>query len=177
MPTAPNRRTQLATVLLLSVGLLAACVAPAKTGQNASEVLAGRGAPTVKAKLPQGERWIYSNTFAQFNTTVDFDSAGRVARVYNGLTDARFATIENGTWTRDDVLREFGAPAEKGRVGWSVHTFEVWSYRYKQNGQADMLMNVHFGSDGKVAKFYPTIDPYFDPGDRDKTSLLRLPTH
>jgi hypothetical protein len=156
--------------------LLNACAAPMQAGQDASQVLAARGAPSTKAKTAAGERWIYASTFAQFNTTVEFDAAGKVIRAYNGLTDTNFATIETGKWTRDEVMAAFGPPAEKGRVGWGAHTFDVWSYRYKQNGQADMLMNVHFGSDGKVAKFYPTIDPYFDPGGNEKTSLLRLQT-
>ncbi|MFM2398481.1 MAG: hypothetical protein RL341_638 [Pseudomonadota bacterium] len=162
-----------APVWLAMALLLGACAAPMQAGQDASQVQAARGAPSIKAKTAAGERWIYANTFAQFNTTVEFDAAGKVIRSYNGLTDANFATIETGKWTRDEIMAAFGPPAEKGRVGWGAHTFDVWSYRYKQNGQADMLMNVHFDSSGKVAKFYPTIDPYFDPGDRDKTSLLR----
>jgi hypothetical protein len=155
--------------------VLAACVAPVQTGQSADRVLAGRGAPDVKTTLAGGgERWIYANTFAQFNTTIEFDTQGKVVRSYNGLTDENFAQIQNGTWTRDEVMAAFGPPAERGRVGWGAYTYDVWSYRYKQNGQADMLMNVHFGGDGKVAKYYPTIDPYFDPGDRDKSAFLRL---
>jgi hypothetical protein len=155
--------------------ILTACAAPVQTGQSAHSVLASRGAPDNKAALAGGgERWIYANTFAQFNTTIEFDAQGNVARSYNGLTDENFAKIQNGQWTRDEVLAAFGPPAEKSRVGWGAYTFDVWSYRYKQNGQADMLMNVHFGSDGKVAKFYPTIDPYFDPGDKARSGALSL---
>jgi hypothetical protein len=159
------------------IAVLTACAAPVQVGQSTDVVRAARGTPSTQAKLPSpagGERWIYANSFAQFNTTIEFDAQGKVARTYNGLTDENFAKIQNGQWTRDEVLAAFGPPAEKGRVGWGAYTFDVWSYRYKQNGQADMLMNVHFGGDGKVAKFYPTIDPYFDPGDKARGGALSL---
>jgi hypothetical protein len=160
-------------VLGLTVFVVACASAP-QAGQDQAAVSASRGQPSLKASTANGERWIYANSFAQFNTTVEFDAAGKVIRSYNGLTDENFAKIENTKWKRDDVLNTFGPPAEKSRVGWGVHSYDVWSYRYKQNGQADMLMNVHFNADGTVAKYYPTIDPYFDPGDKARGGTLSV---
>lgn len=144
--------------------ILLGCATPVQSGQSIAAVESARGKPSATYALPDGgQRLAYAATFGQQTLMVDVNSQGKVVRSYNALTDQNFGKIQIGTFDRQDVAREFGPPAGIGLVGWGDHTFEVWSYRYKQADTANSLMHVHFGADGKVAKYYPGIDPRFDP--------------
>ena len=155
------------SAIFLALGIGGCTVAPL-AGQDSASVQRELGPPSTRSRLPGGDRWIYTRAFAQENLTVEFDTAGKVIRSYNGLSDQNFMQIQPGSWRRDDVLTAFGQPNERGGVGWGEHRFEVWSYRYKQSGIAPMLLGVHFDAKGVVAKFYAYPDPAFERNDKSR---------
>lgn len=116
--------------------LLAACALLANPGGVApgtpvAEVLQQLGAPSARypAAAGAGERLQYSYQPAgQWVYNLDLDAQGRVARVEQALDEARFDRIQPDRWTRADVLREYGPPAQV--VG--VRNFEgdIWVWRY-----------------------------------------------
>jgi hypothetical protein len=154
---------------LSASALLAGCAGPVTPGMPMAQAVAERGAPAVRVNLPGGgERAIYSNTFGQFNRVIESDSAGKVVRSYNSLTDDAFAQIRIGQWTQQDVKRAFGRPAETTIVGFAEKRALVWSYRYRQDGVWNSLMHIHFGEGGRVTEFYPGPDQLFEPKESNK---------
>ena len=95
---------------------------------------------------------------------VDLGADGKVARVTQALTDARFDAMKEGEWTRERVLTDFGPPAEVAPL--PLRKVEVWSYRYRQSGVYDSMMHVYFDQQGIVRQFHPGMDLTMDPGDR-----------
>ena len=61
---------------------------------------------------------------------------------------------------KDDILRNFGRPAETSAVGY--HDYEVWSYRYKEAGVWNSMMHVHFDQQGVVRQMLNGPDPMYD---------------
>jgi hypothetical protein len=76
------------------------------------------------------------------------------------LTSENFAKVKVDHWTKDDILRNFGRPAEISRV--YFHDYEVWSYRYKEAGVWNSLMSVHFDHQGVVRQMLNGPDPMYD---------------
>jgi hypothetical protein len=76
------------------------------------------------------------------------------------LTDENFARIEANHWNKDDVLRHFGHPAQVVRS--RLDDGEIWSYRYKEKGVWDSLMNVDFNGRGVVLRTFNSADPILD---------------
>lgn len=134
-------------------------------GTPAAQVRAQLGQPTARyaARDGSGERWQYSYQPAGRQVyNVDFDAAGSVVRVEQALSEALFAQrIKIGTWTRQDVLREYGAPA------WTMGTYnfkgDIWVWRY-ENGPFLRLLYIDLAPDGVVAG-YTLGDEYLDPPD------------
>ncbi len=115
--------------------LLAGCALFADPGRiqpgaPVAEVLAQLGRPSARYPQDAGERLQYSYQPAgQRVFDIDVDAQGRVTRVEQVLDEPLFAQrIQPDRWTRADVLREYGAPAEIRRV----HNFdgEIWLWRY-----------------------------------------------
>jgi hypothetical protein len=154
--------------LFVCLTALGGCASALEPGQSADQVFAARGAPQFRIAVDGAERWIYQRAFAQENLTLEFDSRARLLRHYNGLSDENFARAQVGIWGHKEVTAAFGPPTERSFVGWAEHQFEVWSYRYRQGSGAPMFMGMHFGKDGKLAKFYAYPDPAFDPGERTR---------
>lgn len=131
------RRVLKALPAALGALLLGACAAllnPDRVapGTPAAQVLQRLGPPTARypATAQAGERWQYSQQPAGrqvFN--LDLDAQGRVVRVEQALGEARFGQrIQPDRWTREDVLREYGRPAQVT----AVHRFDgdIWVWRY-----------------------------------------------
>lgn len=154
--------------VLLSTALLYGCasmtsVAP---GTPLAQVESEFGRHNYSCPLPDGgKRVIWSRQpFGQFAWGANVDAQGRVGEVTQILTDQNFAKLGQGTWTDQQVLCEFGPPAEIDAVGLPSVRQVVWSYRYLQNGVWNSLMYVYMGPDGKqVTRFHPGPDPRFDP--------------
>lgn len=150
---------------LLTAGLLAALLAGCATnpdrlplGMGADQVLQASGRPTSRMALPGGgERLVYSRQPAgQQVYQVDLDAQGRVVRREQVLDEAFFAKVALDRWTREDILQNFGPPAEQSRV--YAFKGDVWTYRYVQNG-IDRLWHVHIDPQGVVRQAYSTDEP------------------
>ena len=100
-------------------------------GMAASDVLHGLGEPTTRYPAPGGgQRLQYSSEpSGQTVYNIDVDAQGRVLRSEQALREVLFAQrIQPNTWTRADVLHEYGQPAYT--IG--VHNFkgDIWVWRY-----------------------------------------------
>jgi hypothetical protein len=95
----------------------------------------------------------------------DFDANGRLVRVEQMMSDESFARIASGKATRDEVLRDFGPPAE-------VYQFKLmnesaWMYRYFTHGGFKAAMFVYFDPAGIVKRTETGLDPWaIRNGDR-----------
>jgi hypothetical protein len=157
--------------LLVALGvaaLLAACAHPFNALQIApgtprDQVIARAGQPTAVVPIAGGERLQYSmQPFGQYAVMVDLDTAGRVTRARQVLTEREFHRIAEGTWTRDDLLREFGPPARiDGVTSWRG---PVWSYRW--NDGSDMFWFVYLDPQGVVRRSHPGME-FVNAPDRD----------
>ena len=166
-PLAWLRRMGLAVGLAIAGAWLAACAMPEKIapGTPAAEVLQSLGAPTGRYPLPAGgERLQYSRQpSGQQVFNVDLDSQGKVTRVEQVLNEALFAQrIQPDQWTRDDVLREYGAPART----MGVHNFEgvIWVWRYA-DGPVWRLLYIDVDRGGVVRHYSVGDEPLPDPPD------------
>jgi hypothetical protein len=144
--------------------VLAACASfPSniKPGQSRDELIAIYGPPAGLQRTPQGEVLIFSTApFGQTAYAARLGLDGRVQAVEQVLTSENFARITLGEWTRDRVRSEFGAPAEVGIFS----SKEVWwSYRFKENGVWNTLMNVMFDESGIARQTINTPDPLYTP--------------
>jgi hypothetical protein len=113
--------------------LLLGCVQPRNitAGMAEGAVLSGLGEPT--ARYPAqggGQRLQYSSEpFGQTVYNIDVDAEGRVQRSEQALRESLFAQrIQPNTWTRADVLREYGKPAYTIGVNNFRGDILVWRY-------------------------------------------------
>lgn len=119
-----------------TVMILAACATDPQrvvVGTPEVEVLHNVGAPTSSYRLPDGgQRLQYSSQPAGWTVTnIDVNTNGQVARVDQALNEGVFGErIQTNVWTRADVLREYGAPAQIIRVHSFVGDIWVWRYIY-----------------------------------------------
>lgn len=167
--TATLARRARALVAPLVALLLASCalLGPGQVtpGTSAAEVHELLGEPTARyaANGTDGERWQYSyEPSGRQVYDIDFDADGRVVRVEQVMNETLFAErIKPGTWTRHDVLREYGPPA------WvmGTHSFDgdIWVWRY-EIGPFFRLLYIDIAPDG-VVQDYSVGDEYLDPPD------------
>jgi len=147
---------------LLTIVVLAACTTPQslQPGTPEVDVRAALGRPTASVALPGGgSRLQYSGQpFNQSVWNADFDGSGRLLRVDQMMSDESFARIASGKATRDEVLRDFGPPAE-------VYQFKLmnesaWMYRYFTHGGFKAAMFVYFDPAGIVKRTETGLDPW-----------------
>jgi len=167
MEHIPPRRALLAPALL-ALAALSACasITSVQPGTPFAQVQSQFGRPDYSCPLPDGgQRVIWTGQpFGQYAWGTQVDAGGKVGQVVPLLTDQHFRMLGEGTWTPEQVLCEFGPPAEEGGVGLPSSIQIVWSYRYKQDGVWNSLMHVYFGQDGKkVTRHHPGPDPMYDP--------------
>lgn len=147
--------------------LLAGCVGgpPVAVGDTEATLRAKVGAPSAVHKLAGGtlryEYW--PGPFAQYAWMAQLDPAGRVAAFEQVRSAEAFARIRSGLSTKADVLAMLGRPSEVSRV--RLHNYEVWSYRYKENGVWDSMMHVHFDEAGLVRLMQSGPDPMYEKRD------------
>lgn len=165
MHTTPFR-TAAAVALALSLSACSTFHRTPTPGTSLADVTARLGKPDAIYPDPKGGQVLEyrGQPMGQFQHMARFNADGRLVSYDQVLTDANFAKIEPGRWMQADVLRNFGRPAETSRA--RASGFEVWSYRYKQDGIWNSFMNVYFNGRGEVHHTDVTPDPVLD--DRSK---------
>src|SRR3569623_944681 len=88
------------------------------------------------------------------------------------LTTQKFATLQIGKSTKQDVLHTVGAPSDTSYL--SLSDLEVWSYPYRESNVWNSIMHVHFDRNGIVQKLLNTPDPRFEPDWRMPNGIVRL---
>jgi len=159
---------RLAALLALGIGLgtgLAGCGSLARKlppGTPVAEVTARLGQPAATYPEPGGGQVLEyrGQPMGQFQHMARIGADGRLVSYDQVLTSENFARVGVNRWTRDDILRHFGRPAEAGRA--RLDDREVWSYRYKEDGIWNSLMNVYFNARGVVIRLQNTADPVLD---------------
>jgi len=163
-------RTALLTAALAL--LLAACAHPWNVmdippGTPRGEVIARAGQPVRVVPLPGGgERLQYTlQPLGRYAFMVDLDATGRVLRSRQVLTLAEFSRIEPGRWTRADVEREFGPPAQiDGVASWDG---PIMMYRWKEvGGGSNMFYYVYLDRNGVVQRAHQAMEFVNTPFDR-----------
>ena len=101
-------------------------------GQSEADVARSMGAPTGRYALPGGAtRLEYARgPYGRHTYMIDFDAAGRVARVDQVLNEANFLRVNPGM-TRSDLLLLLGRPGEV--FGVRLENAQVWNWRYPTN--------------------------------------------
>lgn len=124
------------------------------------------GSPTIICALPNGGfRAVWSQQpFGQYAWATDVSASGGVGEIVQVLNDDLFRELINdGTWTAKMVECTFGPPAEIQGVGLPSVRKIMWSYRYRQYGVWNMLMNVFFDpATDLVLGHSPSFDPLYE---------------
>ena len=159
----------LRAAVLVATVVLAACTTPQslRPGTQEPEVRAALGRPTASVALPGGgSRLQYSGQpFNQSVWNADFDPSGKLVRVDQMMSDESFARIASGKATRDEVLRDFGPPAETFQF--KLKNESAWMYRYFTHGGFKAAMFVYFDPTGIVKRTETGLDPWsIRDGDR-----------
>jgi hypothetical protein len=120
------------------------------------------GTPSAVYPEPDGGQILEyrGQPMGQFQHMAHIGPDGRLLSYEQVLTSENFARVKVDQWTKDDILRNFGRPAEISRV--AFHNYEVWSYRYKEAGVWNSMMNVHFDQQGVVRQMLNGPDPMYD---------------
>jgi hypothetical protein len=157
------------TIIALAFGLaLSGCASFRSTpvGATLDQVTARYGKPDAVYPDPDGGQMLEyrGQPMGQFQHMAKMSADGHLVSYEQVLTTQNFARIQVAQWNKDDVLRKFGRPAEISRD--RKTGFEVWSYRYKQDGIWPAFMNVYLNGRGEVARTDNSPDPVLD--DRSK---------
>jgi hypothetical protein len=146
--------------------LLSACAPlfrqPPPVGAPVGDVVAALGQPAASYPDPGGGQVLEyrGQPMGQFQHMARIGPDGRLLSFEQVLTSENFARVKIGQWTKDDILRNYGRPAEISRV--AFHNYEVWSYRYKEAGVWNSMMSVHFDQNGVVQQMLNGPDPMYD---------------
>jgi hypothetical protein len=160
------KKTMRAAALLLAAVSLSACAPlfrqPPPAGAPLAAVTAALGQPAASYPEPDGGQVLEyrGQPMGQFQHMARIGPDGRLVSYEQVLTSENFAKVKVDHWTKDDILRNFGRPAEISRV--YFHDYEVWSYRYKEAGVWNSLMSVHFDHQGVVRQMLNGPDPMYD---------------
>jgi hypothetical protein len=130
-------------------------------GDPVVAVTAKMGQPTAVYPVGDGQVLEYATgPMGQTTWMARIGPDGRLVSFEQVLTGEKFATLQIGRATKADVLRTIGRPAEHSRV--MLHDYEVWSYRYKENGVWNSMMHVHFDQAGIVRLMQNGPDPMYE---------------
>ena len=158
---------------LLTIALalaLAACATPLslKPGTSTEEARSTLGRPTAEVRLPDGgTRLQYSGQpFNQSVVNADFDAQGRLRVVEQMMTDESFARVRSGKDRKEDVLRDFGPPADT--FHYRLSNESAFMYRYHTHGGFKAAMFIYFDPSGVVKRTETGMDPW-SIGGSDRT--------
>jgi hypothetical protein len=147
--------------------LISGCTSMADTpvGTPLSSVIAQYGTPTSTCTwYGDQQRAVWSKQpFGQYAWAANISPEGKVSAVAQILDDKVFdELLSEGSWTPEMVNCAFGPPAEIREVGLPSVRKTVWSYRYKQYGVWNMLMDVFFDPKTElVVGHSPAPDPMY----------------
>ena len=162
-PMTKTLKTAATLALILSLSACAPMIrrTPA-VGAPLAEVTARLGKPDAIYPDPAGGQVLEyrGQPMGQFQYMARIGADGKLVSYEQVLTSENFARIEVGRWNRDDVLRNFGRPAEVVRS--RLEEGEIWSYRYKEQGVWNSVMNVDFNARGTVLRVFNSPDPLLD---------------
>jgi len=162
-PMTKTLKTAATLALILSLAACAPMIrrTPA-VGAPLAEVTARLGKPDAVYPDPAGGQVLEyrGQPMGQFQYMARIGADGRLVSYEQVLTSENFARIEVGRWNRDDVLRNFGRPAEVVRS--RLEEGEIWSYRYKEQGVWNSVMNVDLNARGTVLRVFNSPDPLLD---------------
>lgn len=144
---------------------LAGCAGMLRTqpslGDTVDVVVAKFGQPSARFPDAGGQTFEYATgPMGQYTWMAHFGADGRLQRFEQVLSAEGFGRIKVDTATKADVLRLIGRPAERSRV--ALKNYEVWSYRYKENGVWNSMMHVHFDEAGVVRMMMNGPDPMYE---------------
>jgi hypothetical protein len=166
------RATRRARVAGMGALALAGCVPPWQqfhAGDDGQAVVARFGPPKEVYDLPNGGKRLMWPTQPMGETTIaaDLDGNGKVLNVRQVLQPNEFYKAQIGTWTRTDVLVNFGRPEETAYF--PLMKRDAWTYRYLEDGVWYMLYSFYFDDQGILRLTQKTPDPLHDP---DRRSLF-----
>lgn len=149
---------------------LAGCAQPWQgftAGQDQSAVIARLGPPREIYDLPNGGKRLMWPTqpMGEVTTAADIDASGKVLSVRQVLQDNEFYKAQIGTWTKQDVLVNFGRPVETSYF--PLMKREVWTYRYLEANVWYQMYNFYFDPQGILRLTQKTPDPMHEP-ERDR---------
>ncbi len=164
------RRLRRAALACCGALLLAGCAQPwqqFQQGEAESTIIARLGPPAEIYDLPNGGRRLMWPTqpMGETTTAADIDANGRIVRVRQVLQTNEFYKAEIGTWTKSDVLVNFGRPEETAYF--PLMKREVWTYRYLEANVWYMLYSFYFDNNGILRLTQKTPDPLHDPDRRE----------
>jgi hypothetical protein len=150
---------------------ISACAQPhqqIEPGAEEASVISRLGPPRETYDLPNGGKRLMWPTQPMGTTTTaaDIDASGKVVSVRQVLQENEFYRAQVGTWTRNDVLINFGRPFETSYF--SRMQREVWSYRYVENNITYLIFNFYFDDQGVLRLTQKTPDPTRDPSLRGR---------
>jgi hypothetical protein len=126
-------------------------------GTPRDAVIARMGQPTRVVRLANGERLQYSTQpRGQYAYMVDLDVSGRVTQAAQVLTEGNFNRIQVDKWTRDDIEREFGPPAQVDHV--SSWNGDIMTYRWRAVPNSDMFYWVYLDPGNVVRRSHPGME-------------------
>jgi len=166
-----QRRGNLRRAALAGLGavLLAGCAQPwqqFQQGEDESTIVAKLGTPREVYDLPNGGKRLMWPTqpMGETTTTADIDGAGKIVNVRQVLQPNEFYKAQIGTWTKSDVLVNFGRPVETSYF--PLMKREVWTYRYLEDNVWYMMYSFYFDDQGVLRTTQKTPDPLHDPDRR-----------
>jgi hypothetical protein len=170
--TGAGTRVRRAALACLSALALAGCVQPwqqYQAGADQSTLITRLGAPRESYDLPNGGKRLMWPTqpMGETTTAADIDASGKIVSVRQVLQPNEFYRAQIGTWTRSDVLVNFGRPVETSYF--PLMKREVWTYRYLEDNVWYMMYSFYFDDQGIVRLTQKTPDPLHDP---DRRSLF-----
>ncbi|QGZ61034.1 hypothetical protein [Paraburkholderia acidisoli] len=169
---ARTRHARLALAAGVGALALAGCAQPWQqfhAGDDAQSVIARFGPPRETYDLPDGGKRLMWPTqpMGETTTAADIDANGKVVNLRQVLQVNEFYRAQIGTWTRKDVLVNFGRPVETAYF--PLMKRNVWTYRYEEDNVWYFLYNFYFDDDGILRLTQKTPDPLHDP---DRRSLF-----
>ncbi|WP_206953075.1 hypothetical protein [Trinickia acidisoli] len=149
---------------------LAGCAQPWQRftpGEDQSALVARLGPPRESYDLPDGGKRLMWPTqpMGEVTTAADIDASGKVVTVRQVLQPSEFYKAQIGTWTKKDVLVNFGRPVETSYF--PLMKRQVWTYRYQEDNVWYQLYNFYFDPQGILRLTQKTPDPLHEP-ERDR---------